>query len=154
MSERDSLRETIFLINSIRRRIQLANDVIDRNINIIQNFDDNLDEININIQLSNNVINTINSFVEIFGGQLINNTEYEDFVDLPTQKVTLKEIELDEKLEQVTGEIECGICKDKTDKNVVKIKQCNHEFCKECIKEWLTKYNISCPMCRKDVRWF
>lgn len=150
--ERDSLRETIFLINSIRRRIQLTNDIINRTVSI-QSFADNLvDEININIQLSNNVMNTINSFVELFGGQLLNNTDYEDFVNLPTQKVTLKDTELEEKLEPVTTEIECGICKDKTDKDVVKIKQCKHEFCKECIREWLTKYNVNCPMCRKDVR--
>lgn len=149
MSDRNTLRETIFLMNSIRRRIQLANNT-DR---FTERFTDNIfDEISINIQLSNNVVNTINSFVETFGEYMLNNTEYEDLVNLPTQKVTLREAELEEKLENLTTEIECGICKDKTNKDVVKIKRCNHTFCKECIREWLTKYNVNCPMCRKDVR--
>lgn len=41
----------------------------------------------------------------------------------------------------------CPICfVDNTD-NV--ILECNHIFCTNCIKEWLTKNKNNCPICRK-----
>ena len=48
---------------------------------------------------------------------------------------------------------ECNICMDtyKLDEIIIKLS-CNHLFHKNCIKDWLCKEKISCPVCRKDVR--
>lgn len=35
--------------------------------------------------------------------------------------------------------------------NVVKLKNCEHQFCYSCIKKWLTISNNSCPICRLPV---
>jgi E3 ubiquitin-protein ligase SHPRH len=29
--------------------------------------------------------------------------------------------------------------------------ECNHIFCENCLKEWLTKSKKTCPTCRKEV---
>ena len=47
----------------------------------------------------------------------------------------------------------CSVCIDNfdtTEKDVVKLKNCNHIFHKECIDKWI-KINRTCPVCRKDV---
>ena len=47
----------------------------------------------------------------------------------------------------------CSVCIDNfdtTEKDVVKLKNCNHIFHKECIDKWI-KINRTCPICRKDV---
>lgn len=48
---------------------------------------------------------------------------------------------------------DCNICMDtyKVDDTIIKLG-CNHLFHKNCIKEWLCKEKITCPVCRKDVR--
>ena len=37
------------------------------------------------------------------------------------------------------------------DGTILHFPDCDN-FCKEFIKECLTKYNINCPMCRTDIR--
>ena len=47
----------------------------------------------------------------------------------------------------------CSVCIDNfdtTEKDVVKLKNCNHIFHKECIDKWI-KINRTCPICRKGV---
>lgn len=142
------LRETVELINGIRRRVQIRR-MEDSNFQT-QNV---LNEISINIELSNNIINSINDLMTFFGNQLIDNDlNYEEYVNLPNEKIVLNENEFDEKIKLITEEIECGICKDKFNLNGVELKICKHKFCKNCIKEWLTKYSVNCPICRKDTR--
>ena len=110
-------------------------------------------EINININLSNNIIDVVTDLIQNVGNFLLNDgINYEEYVNLPNEKITLNLAEFNDKIEEIQEEIECGICKDVSNKDVVKLKNCNHKFCKECIKEWLTKYNINCPMCRTDIR--
>jgi hypothetical protein len=110
-------------------------------------------EINININLSNNIIDVVTDFIVNVGDYLLNDgLNYEEYVNLPNEKITLNLEEFNDKIEEIQEEIECGICKDVSNKDVVRLKSCNHKFCKECIKEWLTKYNIKCPMCRTDIR--
>ncbi len=188
----DTLTETILLINSIRRTLNMRNTM--RNNIVLESFEADIaeelnrqnrrnyvnqpeqrnndtersrpmqnyraidletlnNEINISINLSNNIIDVVNDLIQNVGNYLLNdNINYEEYVDLPHEKITLNLSEFNEKIEDIQEEIECGICKDISNKNVVKIKNCNHKFCKECIKEWLTKYNINCPMCRTDIR--
>ena len=142
------LRETVELINGIRRRVQIRR-MEDSNFQT-QNV---LNEISINIELSNNIVNSINDLMTFFGNQLIDNDlNYEEYVNLPNEKIVLNENEFDEKIKLINDEIECGICKDKFNLNGVELKICKHEFCKNCIKEWLTKYSVNCPICRKDTR--
>ncbi len=169
----NTLRDTIFLINSIRRRIQfINNDSMYMNINLGEDLRDDFEtirrtiqvirnniqtepeEINISIQFSNNITNLLGNFIDNIGTHLMNNTDldYDELVNLPGQKVTLTEQEFYEKIDDVQEEIECGICQEKGNKDVVCLKQWKHNFCKLCLKEWLTKYNVNCPICRKDTR--
>ena len=142
------LRETVELINGIRRRVQIRR-MEDSNFQT-QNV---LNEISINIELSNNIVNSINDLMTFFGNQLIDNDlNYEEYVNLPNEKIVLNENEFDEKIKLINDEIECGICKDKFNLNCVELEICKHKFCKNCIKEWLTKYSVNCPICRKDTR--
>ena len=47
----------------------------------------------------------------------------------------------------------CSICLEDIKKNEeIKKLNCNHEFHIECLKEWLCRQNIKCPICRFDVR--
>lgn len=46
----------------------------------------------------------------------------------------------------------CTICTvDFIDDDNIKILKCNHYFHSACIKEWLTKYHFTCPVCRAEV---
>ena len=48
-------------------------------------------------------------------------------------------------------EIECAICLGSHKRSEVYIIEgCNHEFGKECIKEW-KKVRRECPLCRKEI---
>lgn len=52
--------------------------------------------------------------------------------------------------EELKKEIECAICLSKHKREeVLYIEKCNHEFGKECLKEWL-KVSRQCPLCRCD----
>ncbi len=44
---------------------------------------------------------------------------------------------------------ECDICLEEKS-NIITL--CNHQFCNNCLKDWLDN-NVSCPMCRKKVSY-
>lgn len=47
----------------------------------------------------------------------------------------------------------CSICLDSIKRgSLVTSLKCQHEFHLPCIKQWLTEYKVTCPICRKDVR--
>ena len=46
---------------------------------------------------------------------------------------------------------ECPICFIESDKSV-KIINCNHIFCENCIKNWLKNHHNTCPICRTNVK--
>jgi hypothetical protein len=52
--------------------------------------------------------------------------------------------------EELKKEIECAICLSiHKREEVLYIEECNHEFGRECLKEWL-KVSRQCPLCRSD----
>jgi hypothetical protein len=46
---------------------------------------------------------------------------------------------------------ECVICYDKIIPSRLFITSCHHYYCKNCIYEWISKNNKSCPTCRGDL---
>jgi hypothetical protein len=93
--------------------------------------------------------------------------ERKDMIDMETYnilKINIKEIinyyksclDLDIKIykklkkEELKKEIECAICLSSHKREeVLYIEKCNHEFGKDCLKEWL-KVSTQCPLCRCD----
>lgn len=46
---------------------------------------------------------------------------------------------------------ECPVCLDSFSNNIdIIILECNHKFCKNCVKEIKKNNNIRCPLCRRD----
>lgn len=100
-----------------------------------------------------------------FQGNLLNLTRriFDDYDDFNNQNqnydnledhiVCLSPQEYDNCVEtKILSESEkekCPICLDeKTNTNMTKIKKCNHIFCDNCIKFWLTQRSKKCPVCR------
>lgn len=52
-------------------------------------------------------------------------------------------------LKSIDKTFECGICLE--EQKIGKELNCEHVFCENCIKSWLTTYNNTCPSCRKEV---
>jgi len=106
--------------------------------------------------------NFIDSLFETFLDNNINTQGILGNVDdLQDVKVTLSQSDFNklEKIQIKNSNLndflnsQCNICMEeyKIDEFVIKLK-CKHLFHKECIKDWLCKEKISCPVCRMDVR--
>lgn len=54
-----------------------------------------------------------------------------------------------EKIKRVDKDYECNICMQRQEKGI--LLDCNHIFCENCLKEWLTRSKRTCPTCRKEV---
>jgi len=54
-----------------------------------------------------------------------------------------------DKLQEICKEFECGICIEDNETGIQ--LECNHIFCKDCLKRWLTENKKTCPVCRKEV---
>lgn len=158
--------EMVDEINSIQ-----YNDIINTNENILNNifnirryielqdynnsYNDNYYNDNYGIrEIQNNLQNNfLNSVIDILFGD--NLTQH--FEDV---KVTLTEDEFNKfdniKISSDNFERyneQCHICIDdyKIDDIILQLK-CKHIFHKTCIKDWLCKENVSCPVCRQDCR--
>ncbi|XP_042475093.1 E3 ubiquitin-protein ligase RNF13-like [Macadamia integrifolia] len=47
---------------------------------------------------------------------------------------------------------ECAVCLMKLeDGDEMRVLQCNHDFHKECLDQWLEKEQLTCPLCRRHV---
>lgn len=46
----------------------------------------------------------------------------------------------------------CPICLEEC-KNPIKVDNCNHLFCKQCIDKWYYMNNKTCPFCRREVTY-
>lgn len=84
----------------------------------------------------------------LLGLELVQSLISQDLLDAllyTTQPPPKKEVKSYNYIKSEARDISCNICL--TEGNGV-ITTCSHEFCKECIKEWVTNYNNSCPVCR------
>ena len=110
-------------------------------LNESREFIDDILRENINLILSrNSTFLPSTSLIErIFNDYIVskNKLSSEDY-----EKYTLK---LDSKI------LECPICLSESDKTV-KIIKCNHDFCENCINNWLLNHKNSCPICRTDIK--
>lgn len=96
-------------------------------------------------------LNRITYNNRIFISQLLeaySNLSYDDLEDV---KVTMNDNEFS-KLKSIENyqetEQTCSICLDTLKHNCVTELKCEHAFHKDCIKLWLTKQSIKCPVCR------
>ena len=48
---------------------------------------------------------------------------------------------------------ECPICFNEIILKNKYITDCNHEFCKDCLDKWFDKSKITCPTCRKNIKY-
>merc|ERR1712126_12737 len=78
-------------------------------------------------------------------GRLINN-----FAKVNTQK-TMGWDTCMFKNELIDAEFFCPVCKDVLE-DPMHLKVCEHAFCANCIREWLSSENESCPTCRTKIR--
>jgi hypothetical protein len=69
-------------------------------------------------------------------------------MDFEEEKHKLSEEQFQE-LETCSEVTNCAICLDNKKMNI-KLK-CNHIFCKQCIKKWLTEKSNTCPNCRQVI---
>jgi antitoxin component HigA of HigAB toxin-antitoxin module len=61
-------------------------------------------------------------------------------------KITIENFEKLEKCNEITN---CSICFENMKDNI-KLK-CDHIYCSECIKKWLTERSNTCPTCRAEI---
>ena len=112
---------------------------------------------NNNIQFLNQISSSVNNhpmeFLSVFGN-FINNLNTNENTNENTGDVVVTLDESDQKkiVEYICKEDsleKCSVCYSKFKKgdNISKLK-CGHEFHKNCIMEWLQKYNYKCPVCR------
>lgn len=69
-------------------------------------------------------------------------------IDFEEEKHKLSEEQFQE-LKTCSEVTNCAICMDNKKMNI-KLK-CNHIFCKQCIKKWLTEKSNTCPNCRQVI---
>ena len=48
---------------------------------------------------------------------------------------------------------ECPICFNEMVYDEKYITECNHEYCKACLDKWFDKGKVSCPSCRKEIKY-
>lgn len=52
-------------------------------------------------------------------------------------------------LNRIDKDYDCNICMEEKKNGI--LLNCNHIFCEDCLREWLTKNKKTCPTCRKEV---
>ena len=118
----DELRNNILNITSI-----LQNEYISKYINIVNNFENNIINSEIDYVHENIIIALSEEEFEI-----IKKNNYYSFKD--------------------NNQLSCNICLEILEENSELINlNCKHIFHCVCIKNWLTKHSNKCPVCRKEV---
>ena len=163
----DFVNETPFTtsrINNYNEAIAVNQQIVNNIYNIRRYLEINDNE-RINNTPQNQFAEESNFIDSLFETFLDNNINIQGILgnvdDLQDVKVTLSKSDFD-KLEKIKIQndnlneflnLQCNICMEeyKINDHVIKLK-CKHLFHKECIKDWLCKEKISCPVCRMDVR--
>lgn len=71
-----------------------------------------------------------------------------DYVNSFDNESKLSDVEFN-KLNRTDQHFECSICMDNKHNGI--LLNCNHIFCEDCLKKWLTTVKNTCPSCRKEV---
>jgi hypothetical protein len=91
---------------------------------------------------------------------LNNNTNLANLTNLEDVKVTISKQDFDKLPRECISEEnvtrfdkDCNICIDKFEKDTTAVTlACGHYFHEPCIRDWLCKEKVTCPVCRKDSR--
>ena len=104
--------------------------------------------------VTENLMSSFRDMIDNLENDFNLNSDFEDFEDV---KVTLTESQFNNAVHTITNisdDDTCNICLDmlnnKEDNGIPVSLKCNHTFHNNCIKEWLTKKSIKCPMCRYE----
>jgi hypothetical protein len=120
-----------------------------------------LDELSIELvnSLRNNISNIFNSVLDNIDIDIdidIDDESLDFFDEFDDIKITLSESQFNNNIsltKNISSDSTCNICLEllnfPENGDVVSLK-CNHSFHNNCIKEWLTKKSIKCPMCRYE----
>ena len=46
----------------------------------------------------------------------------------------------------------CTICFNMYTNENICITDCNHEYCNDCISNWINRGRVDCPMCRQEIK--
>ena len=49
---------------------------------------------------------------------------------------------------------ECSICLEIINPEHKCNTECDHSFCKQCLDNWFDLNKLSCPLCRKNIKYF
>jgi len=71
------------------------------------------------------------------------------FSDYISNKNKLNEKEYEKYISKNDKIIECPICFN--NKESVKIEKCGHEYCDDCLRNWLQNHVNTCPICRINI---
>jgi hypothetical protein len=136
--------------NTLRNSRDTFNDDVTRQVSSIEQEISTATE-NIMSSFRDGIMNIIDNLDNDFNM----NFEFEEFEDV---KVILTEYQYNNNIHTTTttnilDDDVCNICLDilnKDDNGIPVSLKCNHIFHNNCIKEWLTKKSIKCPMCRYE----
>ena len=136
-SEIDDVNETVF---SFATTITSNNNASNITTNISNSISNQLGDSEVFLNIFNSLINNIGS----------NEETYEDIkVTLDKEDISLLK---EYKYEPLEKKEKCTICLESFDENQDIIElDCKHKFHKNCIMEWLDKYDYKCPICRKEI---
>jgi hypothetical protein len=46
----------------------------------------------------------------------------------------------------------CPVCLSNVNRaRVYRLKKCNHQFCKQCLRHWIHTKHFNCPLCRQTM---
>jgi hypothetical protein len=66
--------------------------------------------------------------------------------------VTPTQTQISESVQEIgTSTNNCAICQDSISSGGVKIRQCGHDFHRNCLMNWFA-LSVRCPVCRHDIR--
>tara|TARA_B100001057_G_C22766194_1_gene917748 strand:+ start:337 stop:1020 length:684 start_codon:yes stop_codon:yes gene_type:complete len=143
--------------NSVNYESEESQETLESDDNIV-----NQEEYNINLgnnnDLNNHILNIFGNIVEniennsfSFNSNIVNNLNLEEdsYENLNNISESIGDVNIgvaniDKYLKNLDSKITCPICCEDFNSGVETV--CNHQFCKDCITEWLNENN-KCPIC-------